>query len=176
MFAVPAIVFFQPFIFQSFFSLFSLFSAFYKRLKSWFLLCLPLCFSAFYFQSFFSRFQPFFNLFQSFSAFYKKLKSWFLLCLPLCFFSLLFFSLCSVFFSAFCFRLVLWLGALRLVLGNSITIKNTNFNKKSRWLELCGWCLGAQLQLKTPILIRNPGQARSGQVRSGQVCGFDYWY
>ena len=48
-------------------------------------------------------------------------------------------------------------GALRLVLGSSITIKNTNFNTKSRWLELCGWCLGAQLQLKIPILIRNRG-------------------
>ena len=46
-------------------------------------------------------------------------------------------------------------GDLRLVLGSLITIKNNNFNKKSRWLELCGWCLGAQLQLKTQILIRN---------------------
>ena len=48
-------------------------------------------------------------------------------------------------------------GDLRLVLGSLITIKNNNFNKKSRWLELCGWCLGAQLQLKTTILIRNRG-------------------
>ena len=51
------------------------------------------------------------------------------------------------------------------MLGTSITIKNTNFNKKSRWLELCGWCLGAQLQLKIPILIRNRGGWSSKKIQ-----------
>ena len=39
-------------------------------------------------------------------------------------------------------------GTLRLVLGSSITIKSSNFNKKSRWLELCGWCLGAEKKIQ----------------------------